>query len=303
MVGVVMRACRGVDDIDGIRALSAAVRQADGDAWLPDDVSAPDPHRAVAADAETGEIVGVTSMEWWDEADGTRLYLLSGCVDPRRRRRGVGAAILRWQEEQAVAFDRDQPSTAAARAFGVNVAPQQTANHALVTAAGYRVAFTVLELTCRPQGDAGALPAGLELRAVETTHHRRIHEAVEECFAASRHGYQARTHEQYLQDVRDVDLWQVAWAGDEVAAVVATELEPDGTATTPWVAVRPPWRRRGVGLALMRHTLRALAGRGVPLARLRTIEENPHNSVGLYERAGYTITDRQPRYRKPLPPR
>ena len=49
----------------------------------------------------------------------------------------------------------------------------------------------------------------------------------------------------------------------------------------------------------MRHTLRALADRGVRSARLATDQENPHNSVGLYERAGYTVASRQPRYRKP----
>jgi ribosomal protein S18 acetylase RimI-like enzyme len=51
----------------------------------------------------------------------------------------------------------------------------------------------------------------------------------------------------------------------------------------------------------MRHTLRTLADRGVRLARLATVQGNPHNSVGLYERAGYTVAARRPRYRKPMP--
>ena len=123
----------------------------------------------VAADVETGEIVGFTWMHWWDEADGTRLYLLSGCVHPRRRRRGVGTALLRWQEEQATAFDRAESAAAASRAFGVNVAPHQAANLALLTAEDYRIAFTVVELTCDPHthldsGELAPLPGGLVLR-------------------------------------------------------------------------------------------------------------------------------------------
>ncbi|HTF12343.1 MAG TPA: GNAT family N-acetyltransferase [Asanoa sp.] len=308
--GVVLREYRGIEDVEGIQAVRVAVRRAEGDVWLPgpdgsDDPAATHPFCLVAADIENGGIIGFAWMHWWDEADGTRLYLLSGCVEPRWRRRGVGTSILLWQEEQATAFDRAGSSTAAFRVFGVNVALHQAANLAMLTAQGYGIAFTVVEMTCDlrtpPDGDTHPLPAGLVLRPVDPTHHPVIHEVIEECFAGARDGYQARTHEEYLRDVRDVGLWCVAWDGDEVAAVAVNELQPDGTATTPWVAVRAPWRLRGVGHALMRHTLRALADRGVTLARLTTIQENPHNSVGLYERAGYTVIDRQPRYRKPLP--
>jgi ribosomal protein S18 acetylase RimI-like enzyme len=307
--GVALRAYRGAEDIQGIQAVRATVRRAEGDIWLPgpdgeDDLAAPQPSCLVAADMRTGGIVGFAWMHWWDEADGTRLYLLSGCVEPRWRRRGVGTAILRWQEEQATVLDHAQSAPAAVREFGVNVAPHQAANLALVTAQGYRIAFTVVELTCDPRAardvDAGPLPAGLVVRPVDPTHHPLIHEAIEECFAGSRDGHRSRAYPEYLRDVRDVGLWCVAWDGDEVAAVVVNERQPDGTATTPWVAVRPPWRRRGVGLALMRQTLRSLAAQGVLSARLATIQENPHNSVGLYERAGYTVTARHPRFRKPL---
>ncbi|WP_176984778.1 GNAT family N-acetyltransferase [Asanoa ishikariensis] len=242
---------------------------------------------------EHGEIVGRGWMDSWDEADGTRLHLLSGCVDPRWRRRGVGTAILRWLEERV---DRTPGST-----FGVNVAPHETGKLAMITAHGYRLAFTVVELARDLNNlEPHPLPPGLVLRPVEPAHHPLIYAAIDECFADSGHGHQTQTYDEYLRDVQDVELWTVAWAGDSVAAVVVNERQPDGTASTPWVAVRPPWRRRGVGLALMSQTLRTLADSGVTRARLRTVQENPHNSVGLYERAGYAIVDRQPRYRKAL---
>ncbi|WP_112699672.1 GNAT family N-acetyltransferase [Micromonospora noduli] len=60
------------------------------------------------------------------------------------------------------------------------------------------------------------------------------------------------------------------------------------------------WRRRGVGLAVMRRTLRILAEAGVSTARLSTVAENPNNSIRLYEKAGYRVTAWQPRYRKPV---
>ncbi len=309
-VTVVLRPYGGVEDLPGIEAVRAAARPVDGEVWLPGPYTAEDPTVpqpfCVVAVTDAGHTVGFTWMDWWTEAAGTRIYLLSGCVDPGWRRRGVGGAMLRWQEDRAAELERTQPEAGSAVLAG-NVAFGQAANLALLHAHGYRLAFTVVDmerdLHRSPPAAARPMPAGLVTRPVDPEHHPAIHAVIEECFAGAQDGYQARTYDEYLRDVQDADVWAVAWAGDEVAAVVVNELQPDGTALTPWVAVRPVWRRRGVGLALMECGLRALAARGVSSARLATVQENPHNSVGLYERAGYRVTGRQPRYRKPLAPR
>ena len=301
-----MRPYAGASDIAGIQAVRAEVHRADGDLWLPGPDTSEDPNGVhpfcLIAKANSGRTVGFTWMDWWSEAADTRVYLLSGCVEPAWRRRGIGTAMLRWQEAQATAFDRSKP-IGGQSAFGANVGEHQTGNLALLTTHGYRVAFTAVEMAHELNGlpDSNIrLPDGLVQRAVEPAHHPQIHEVIEECFAGARDGYQPRTYEEYLRDVQDIDIWCVVWAGDEIAAVVVNELQADGTALTPWVAVRPAWRRRGVGLAVMRRTLRILAEAGVSTARLSTVAENPHNSVRLYEKAGYRVTDWQPRYRKPV---
>jgi mycothiol synthase len=69
---------------------------------------------------------------------------------------------------------------------------------------------------------------------------------------------------------------------------------------TPWVAVLPAWRRRGVARALLQRSLRLLADQGVQKAIIRTVEENTNQTVALYEEAGYRVTARHPRYAKPL---
>src|SRR4051794_33563275 len=48
-----------------------------------------------------GVEVGTARMTWWDEADGTRLYLLLGSVEPEHRGRGYGRQILAWLEDRA----------------------------------------------------------------------------------------------------------------------------------------------------------------------------------------------------------
>ncbi|GAA1508673.1 GNAT family N-acetyltransferase [Kribbella lupini] len=50
---------------------------------------------------DNDKLIGCTAMRWWDESDGTRLYLLLGWVEPVFRGRGYGREILAWQEAQA----------------------------------------------------------------------------------------------------------------------------------------------------------------------------------------------------------
>ncbi|MBV1850759.1 GNAT family N-acetyltransferase [Catellatospora tritici] len=130
--------------------------------------------------------------------------------------------------------------------------------------------------------------------------------AREECFDEPGHGHVVRTFEQYLDDLRGSpyrpDLWSVAWDGDQLAGLVLCELDGDA-AEVPWVAVRPAWRRRGLALSLLDRTHHHLAAAGVTKVRLRTVAENANDTVGLYTKAGYAVTARHPRHRKPVPAR
>ncbi len=246
-----------------------------------------------------GAVAGSGRIEWWDEADGTRLYLLLGSIEPRRRRQGLGRALLARQEEQAVAHWRAEPG-AGPPLFGMN--PGDDATLALAHAAGYRVRFTLVDLARDPAGAADVpLPSGVELRPVREEQHPRIYATISTCFAESRLGQEVRTYAEYLAGVRDTDLWLVAWAGDEIAGLVINEREPGDTADSSWVAVVPAWRGRGLASALLQHSLRLLAANGVRTATIRTVQENPHRTVALYERAGYRVTGRIPRYAKHFP--
>jgi mycothiol synthase len=246
-----------------------------------------------------GTVAGSGWIEWWEEADGTRLYLLLGGIEPQWRRRGLGRTLLARQEEQAVAHWRARPG-AGTPMVGLN--PDGDAALALARAAGYRVRFTLVDLVRDPAGAQDVpLPAGLEVRPFREDQHRQVYAAISTCFAGSRLGQEVRTYAEYLDGVRDTDLWLIAWDGDEIAGLVLNEREPDGAVDTAWVAVLPAWRGRGLASALLRRSLRLLADDGVRTAKIRTIQENPHRTVALYERAGYRVTERTPRYGKPFP--
>jgi mycothiol synthase len=142
------------------------------------------------------------------------------------------------------------------------------------------------------------LPEGLELRPVAEADYRPVFDANAEAFKD--HWEAAvRTDEDFRHwfDDPDVDpsLWQVAWEGDEIAGVsvntiYAEENERLGI-KVGWldaVSVRRPWRRRGVGAAVIAASLRVLRDRGLDEASLGVDAENPTGALALYERLGFT---------------
>jgi ribosomal protein S18 acetylase RimI-like enzyme len=66
------------------------------------------------------------------------------------------------------------------------------------------------------------------------------------------------------------------------------------------LGVRPAWRRRGLGLALLYESFRRFAERGETLAALGVDSENPTGATRLYERAGMRVLWRADVWRKEL---
>jgi ribosomal protein S18 acetylase RimI-like enzyme len=58
------------------------------------------------------------------------------------------------------------------------------------------------------------------------------------------------------------------------------------------LGVRNPWRRRGLGLALLRHAFAELGRLGADRVGLGVDAENVTGALRLYERAGMHVTRR-----------
>ena len=66
------------------------------------------------------------------------------------------------------------------------------------------------------------------------------------------------------------------------------------------LGVRRPWRRRGLGTALLLHSFRGLRARGCARARLMVDGESLTGAVRLYEQAGMHVARRSERWSKEL---
>ena len=104
-------------------------------------------------------------------------------------------------------------------------------------------------------------------------------------------------------EVADRDLYFLATAHDEIAGFAVCRVRVRDERELGWVTllgVRRPWRRRGLGLALLRHSFGEFHRRGLSRVGLGVDAASPTGAVGLYERAGMRVVQRRDTYEKPL---
>jgi mycothiol synthase len=138
-------------------------------------------------------------------------------------------------------------------------------------------------------------PEGVELRPFDVERDgRAVHAAVEEAFV-DEWGHVAQPYEvwrerAYVVPRIDPSLVPVVWDGDEVAAVSLNYPKRNGD--WGWIGtlgVREGWRRRGLGLALLRESFRRFRDTGETVVALGVDADNPTGATRLYERAGMRI--------------
>jgi ribosomal protein S18 acetylase RimI-like enzyme len=251
------------------------------------------------------EVIAYGRIGDWTEGDGMCVWLHLGWVRPAWRNKGVGTALLRELEGRIRTLAEGAPRWE----FAANAAGTEPAATQLLLDNGYHVAYTVLEMALAWDAfDAAApavWPAEFTLRPATAEDVPAIAHSVAEAY---RNEYPAdRYHEptdevDYAAELAaprfDRGLFQVAWAGDEVAGQVIPLIER-GRAEIYEVSVRPAYRRRGLARALLARQLDVLRARGVAIVRLHTMAEFPTRAVDLYRDLGFETVKVFPRYRKP----
>src|SRR5262245_5425517 len=239
--------------------------------------------------------------------DGLRAYadLFAGegaewaWIDPRPRFQDADAVepLLEVFERRATELGRS-----AVRA----IAPEQDSDlRALLERRGYepiRFSFTMLvELAEEPAPPA--FPAGLELRVMASGEEHSVYEAQLDAFA-DHWGFHPDTFESWRQfnldrDGSRPDLWWLAVDGEQIAGLCLNRMADSGEPDHGYVhilGVRPPWRRRGLGEALVRHSFRDFWQGGCRRVSLDVDGENTTGAVRLYERVGMRVDRRRDTY-------
>jgi len=262
--------------------------------------------------APDGSIAGC--QELWDLFDPHTRINTWGRVHPDHRGRGIAVALLRWAEERArQAIPRAPEGTRVVMLNWIS-SLDTAANEAML-----RAGFNLIRHNYRMQIDltetppAPVWPAGITLRAFDPD---RDLEAVawadREAFR-DHWGFVERPFEQDLQMFRhwmgeprfDRSLWFMALHGDEVAGVSLCDSRTEDDPDMGWVGslgVLRPYRKQGLGLALLRHSFGELYRRGRRKVGLGVDAFNLTGALRLYEKAGMRVYRQNNTYEKELRP-
>ncbi len=141
-----------------------------------------------------------------------------------------------------------------------------------------------------------AWPPGIEARLFrrgrdERTVWRADEEAFAEHFLFESHTFEEwRLHHLEARGA-DLDLCLLAWDGDALAGYALGFDAPEGGIVGD-LAVRRPWRGRGLGAALLEAEFALFAARGRRVVRLDVDAQNATGALRVYERAGMTVERR-----------
>ena len=176
------------------------------------------------------------------------------------------------------------------------------------TGAGYELARQALRMKIALEDtQTASWPDGIVVAPYEPADETEVHAAHQEAFSDVSTHVRLEFEEWRRHRIEtpsfDPTLWFVARDRDQVAGVVLCEVRGSGEEARGHVnvlAVRRPWRREGLGNALLLHAFESMRDRGLSRAGLGVDADNPTGAVRLYERAGMTVERRYDIYERVL---
>ena len=271
-----------------------------------------DPARDIVLAEVEGDLVGYARVFWNDLVEGGRSYENFGFVHPDWRRRGIGGAMHRHNEQRLREIAAEHLDVSP-KLFGSEGVDADPGNTVLLLGDGYTPARYFYDMVAPTLDwlEPLPMPDGIELRAVTRDQYRTIWLGAAEAFRD--HWGQAEWVEADWErfsadpDNEDPALWRIGWADDEVAGVVVTtvpaeenELHGRARVYVAEVAVRRPWRRRGLARALLAGSLVAAREAGFTSASLGVDTDSPTGATALYESLGFAPDKTFTVYRKPM---
>jgi mycothiol synthase len=265
--------------------------------------------------APNGQMVGY--IEVWTTSKPLVHPWMWGRVDPDYEDLGIGTWLMQWAEQRAL---RELPNVPAELRFAPRVGTFREAEKPkrLFEELGYRhirSSYHMLIEMDVPVPEP-VWPEGITLRTfnpetdAETAYH-----AMEDSFRDHfgfveqpfEEGFQRFRH--FVLDGQDFDPTLLFLAVDgrsgEIAGINICQLHAFDDRDKGWVGtlgVVRPWRKHGIGLALLRHSFNEFYRRGQRKVGLGVDAQNLTGALRLYESAGMRVEQAFDQYEKELRP-
>ncbi|MGL6280272.1 MAG: GNAT family N-acetyltransferase [Gaiella sp.] len=223
-------------------------------------------------------------------------FIGDGYVAPHARGRRIGASLVhaleaRVHEVLAQSPASGRPLVHLAHLVGDETAPALFAQEGFERARSFfRMVIELEERLLAP-----VWPDGVELRPFDPARDGpALHETDVLAFR-DEWGYRVQPYEAWYERLFvtprvDPALPVVAWAGEVVAGMALNY--PKRMGDWGWISVlgvHPDWRRRGLGLALLRESFARFRASGETTVALGVDAANPTGATRLYERAGMHV--------------
>ena len=243
---------------------------------------------------EDGSVAGY--LESWT-SDQTELSLVA-FVRPALWGRGLNTWLIRHGEAWAT---ENHPGSDSPFAVRLSRFLSNEAAGRLFDSLGYHYVrtFWVMRVDLVESRVEAPNPSGIAIRPFEPDSDvERVYDALREAFddhwGGPFHSLERWQHRSIDGEGANFDptLWFVAEEGNEVVGAIcctATTPRAEDTGEVGYLAVRRPWRRRGVALALLLTAFEELRRRGIARCELGVDAENPTGATKLYERAGMQV--------------
>lgn len=260
-----------------------------------------------------GEMVGY--VEVWTTQKPPIHPWIWGRVDLRYEGHGLGTYLFTWAEERAIKALDELPIDLR---FAPRVGTYRQADRtkALFHDMGYQQIRSSYQMRINmdtPPAEAQWAP-GITLRTCNPdTDLEAIYRVVDESFSDHfghvetpfEEGFQRFKHMMTNYEGFDPSLWFLAMNGDHIVGVSLCRKHGYDNPDMGWVntlGVRRPWRKHGIGLALLRHSFCELYRRGRRMAGLGVDAQNLTGALRLYENAGMHVHQAFDQFEKEIRP-